>query len=415
MINKCIAHIINNRLSEHIEPTLRPSQCGFRPNRSCVDHINTLRIIVEQSVEWRSPLYLTFIDFKCAFDSIKHSALWSILERTGVPPKLINITKALYEEASCRVMHRGRSSSNIPILSGVKQGCPLSPLLFNIVLDWTLKNVNFEQLGITWGLQNQLHDLDYADDICLLAHTHAAMQTKLNRLIEQAKIVGLEININKTKTMRVNVNNQQPLTIDNKPIEDVQKFCYLGSIITVHGGTEEDIKQRISKARLAFGNLKDIWNSTHLTTKSKLRIFNTNVKSVLLYGCETWKSSIITDNKIQVFINRCLRRIMRIHWMEFVTNKELWQRAGQTDIKTEIRHRKWKWIGHSLRREGSNTARMVLDWNPQGSRKRGRPKMTWRRTIQQEIQRTGRTWREVKQMAQNRIRWKLFVEALCST
>lgn len=106
-------------------------------------------------------------------------------------------------------------------------------------------------------LNNHLHDLDYADDVCLLTHTHADMQNKLNLIAQQAELIGLQINSNKTKSMRVNTNNQQNFRINNETLEDVEQYCYLGSIITVNGGTEEDIEERIRKARIAFGTLKD--------------------------------------------------------------------------------------------------------------------------------------------------------------
>ncbi|XP_075160302.1 uncharacterized protein LOC142233305 [Haematobia irritans] len=87
MVNKVISHILNKRLSDFVNPSLRNEQAGFRARRSCVDHVNTIRIIVEQSVEWRSPLYLCFIDFTKAFDTIRHEALLKALECKRVPKK----------------------------------------------------------------------------------------------------------------------------------------------------------------------------------------------------------------------------------------------------------------------------------------------------------------------------------------
>src|SRR5215469_5590437 len=76
IIGKILTTIIHNRIKEELEPKMRPEQAGFRSNRACVDHINTLRIIVEQAVEFRSPLQLVFIDFQRAFDTLARDAIW---------------------------------------------------------------------------------------------------------------------------------------------------------------------------------------------------------------------------------------------------------------------------------------------------------------------------------------------------
>ncbi|PZC71361.1 hypothetical protein B5X24_HaOG213580 [Helicoverpa armigera] len=79
----------------------------------------------------------------------------------------------------------------------------------------------------------------------------------------------------------------------------------------------------------------------------------------------------------------------------------------------KIKRRKWNWIGHTLRRYPDHIPRQALDWNPQGKRKRGRPKQSWRRTIIAEAATMGRTWSEIKREAQDRTRWRSTVDALC--
>ena len=153
----------------------------------------------------------------------------------------------------------------------------------------------------------------------------------------------------------------------------MDEFIYLGNIVSKKGGTDEDIQARIGKARRAFVMLRPIWRSTALTTKTKLRIFESNVKAVLLYGSETWRLTKRLEQKLQVFINKSLRNILRIWWPKKVSNKELWRQTGQQPIEQEIRHRTWGWIGHTLRRPDGHLAKRALEWNPQGKRKRGRP------------------------------------------
>ena len=119
-----------------------------------------------------------------------------------------------------------------------------------------------------------------------------------------------------------------------------------------------------------------------------------------------------TTSKLQVFVNRCLRRILNIHWPKVISNEELWRRAKETEISIQIKRQKWNWMGHTLRKGHDIIEREVLDLNPQRQQKRGRPKQTWR-SVHNEALGEGKSWGEVKQLAKNRIRWRRFVDALC--
>ncbi|KAL7726621.1 hypothetical protein ACLKA6_010486 [Drosophila palustris] len=251
---KILATLLNERLQEKIEPTLRDEQAGFRPQRSCVDQANTLRAITEQAVEWRSPLYLLFIDFKKAFDTVKRAAIWQALARKGVPDNIIAIIKAMYENAELSVLHKGKISAPFQTRTGVKQGCPLSPLLFNMVVDEIMREVCTSRRGITWSLTQHLEDLDYADDICLMSHKLSDIQAKANDLSRIASRVGLEINAAKTKAMRFNHVNQGHITINGNIVEFVDKFPYLGTIITNNVSRKHD---RHSAECIVSGEISD--------------------------------------------------------------------------------------------------------------------------------------------------------------
>ena len=119
---------------------------------------------------------------------------------------------------------------------------------------------------------------------------------------------------------------------------------------------------------------------------------------------QTWTETKETSRKLQSFVNSCVRSIMGIHWPGVIRNEELWERAEQERIDTQIRRRKWGWIGHTLRKPTSNVTRHALRWNPQGKRSRGRPRNSWRRTVYDEVGKEGYTWRELETLAQNRLR-----------
>ena len=219
--------------------------------------------------------------------------------------------------------------------------------------------------------------------------------------------------MNKTKIMKANTKSKNVVTVGGKPLEETDCFTYLGSNINKTGGTAEDTKAPIQKARVAFLMLSKIWKSKLIKLKTKMRIFNSSVKSVLLYSSETWRITKHTVNKIQTLVNRCLRRIMNVKWSDKVSNNTLWTKTNQLPVEIEIKQRKWRWIGHTLRKPTTSITRQALTWNPQGKRKRGRPRNTWRRDVELEARKMGYTWQEIATMAQRRIRWRALIDGPC--
>ena len=228
----------------------------------------------------------------------------------------------------------------------------------------------------------------------LLSHNHRQMQDRTTCLEIISAGTGLKISKKKTELMKINTTANTPLTVGGEPIREVDSFIYLGSAVDQQDGTERDVTARIGKARAAFAMLKNIWSSKEIRTRTKLRIFNFNVKSVLLYGCETWRTTKTMLQKIQTFFNTYLRRIYNIRWPEMIPNEELWERAGQEQVAKQILKRKWGWIGHTHRKPASSTTRQALTWNPQGKRKRGRPRNSWRRDTGQSSSSNVQTGRE---------------------
>ena len=149
-----------------------------------------------------------------------------------------------------------------------------------------------------------------------------------------------------------------------------------------------------------------------MTSNTKVRFFNTNVKAVLLYWAETWRTTAATTKRVQVFINSCLRKILHIRWPDTISNNELWQRTIQLPAEEEIKKRRWRWIGHTLRKPPNNIIRQALTWNPQGKRKRGRPKNTWRRDLEADTKTMKKTWNQLERTAQDRDAWRALVDGL---
>ncbi|XP_054282434.1 uncharacterized protein LOC128999782 [Macrosteles quadrilineatus] len=215
-----------------------------------------------------------------------------------------------------------------------------------------MKEAMNRKKGIQWGINSRLEDLDFADDLCIMAQSFRDIEAKLNDLRVEAQQVGLKINARKTKEMRLNNRNNTPLRTGGDDIERANEFCYLGSMVTEGGGADRDMENRLNKARAAFAQL-------------------------------------------------------RVWWPEFISNEDLWARTDQEHIAIQINRRKWRWIGHILRQPQDTVARQALEWNPQGNRRRGRPRTTWRRTVEKELNSQGMTWARAKELANQRDRWRV--------
>ena len=298
---------------------LPAEQILCRPDRQPTHHRGTVTGV-------NSPLYINFIDYEKVFDNVDRETMWKLLRHYGVPKNIISLIQCTFQDMSCKIAHASQLSESFEVKTGVRQGCLLSPFLFLLAIDWIMKTTTTgRNNGIQWTLWTQLDDLDFADDLALLSHNHSQMQDKTTLLETTSAGTGLKINRKKTELMKMNTTANAPITVDGEPIREVESFVYLGSVVDHQGGTDRDVTARISKARTAFVVLKNIWASGGISMRTKLRIFNSNVKSVLLYGCETWRTTQTMQRKIKTFFNTCLRRIYKIQWQEKIRNEDLWE------------------------------------------------------------------------------------------
>ncbi|VDP43008.1 unnamed protein product [Schistosoma margrebowiei] len=133
-----------NRMKDSVDAQLRDQQAGFREDRSCTDQIATLRIIVEQSIEWNSSLYINFINYEKAFDSVKRTTLWKLLRLYDAHRKIVNIIQNSFDGLHCKIVHGGQLTNSFKVKTGVRQGCLLSTFLFLMVINWIMKTSTSE-------------------------------------------------------------------------------------------------------------------------------------------------------------------------------------------------------------------------------------------------------------------------------
>ncbi|VDO57151.1 unnamed protein product [Schistosoma margrebowiei] len=139
--------------------------------------------------------------------------------------------------------------------------------------------------------------------------------------------------------------------------------------------TTEEIRMAITQRGKAEGSDNIPAETLNLDTNrrfelpdNQVTIFNTNIKTVLLYGAETWRTTTTIIKKVQVFINSCLSKILNVRWPDTISNSLLWERTDKFPAGEKISKRRWKWIGHKLRKSSNRTTKQALTSNPKGKR-----------------------------------------------
>ena len=185
--------------------------------------------------------------------------MWKIAALYGIPQKYIKIIKNMYLNSSFCLKTKNGNTEFFNIETGARQECILSQFLFLLVIYFILNNaIDDTEHGIEWCNQQHLADLDFADDIFLIAKTFTELDDLTYRLYDEGSKVGEKVSEEKTKSMQITETSNNRLSIQNKQIEDVDAFAYLGSVVGTERGAEEDIQRRIGRAMGFFKILQKI-------------------------------------------------------------------------------------------------------------------------------------------------------------
>ena len=422
---KIFARVILNRLILVFEQTLPEAQSGFRLIRSTVDMIFTVRQLQEKCIEQNKPLYLVFIDLTNAFNTINREALWTVLERIRCPPKLVSMIRLFHDGLTSQVLSNGNVTDAFVISNGVKQGCVLPPVLFNVFFPCMLSHaVQDLEKGVyirycldgslfdlhrftekTKSLQTLLQEVLFADNCALVAHTEQDRQQMLDCFSEASKLS------EKTEVLHQPApypTHSPTITTDDKPLANVEHFKYLGSTISCDGSLDRKIASRISKASQALGSLRNRVLSEHnIRLSMKLKVYSAVVLSSLFYGCETWKLYRRNIKKLELFHMRALHSMRGIRWQDHITNLEVLDKTKSTSIEVTIIKAQLRWVGHVIRTEECRMPRRLMYEELQaGKRNQGRPKLRYKDTVRANPQWCHINPRDLEGYAVDRPKWQ---------
>ncbi|CAG9094113.1 unnamed protein product [Plutella xylostella] len=398
---KLFSMVILNRISKSLDYQQPREQAGFRKGYSTTDHIFTLTQIIERYNEYNKKLYVAFIDYSKAFDSISHAKLWESLAEQGIHSKYIHLLKSLYSQASAKIKLE-RIGDSFDIQRGVKQGDPLSPKLFTALLESVFRKINWHQYGISIDGEILTH-LRFADDVVILSEDHENIVEMLTAMEIESQKVGLYMNKSKTKIMTN--GEEKNTTIGSGNIEYVKEYIYLGQLISFDNAISKEIDRRITLGWKKYWLHKDIFKS-NLPVHLKQKLMESAVLPTVTYGCQTWPLTKNIIRKLNTFQRSAERSMLGIKLRDKVRCSVIRSITKVRDIVEMVCALKWKWAGHVARYTDNRWSERVLNWYPRDNpRSRGRQKRRW---VDDIVRVAGNTW---QRQARQRGQWKDMEEA----
>lgn len=410
--SKILLHIINARLRSFLDWQIPQEQAGFVKGRGTREQILNIRLIIEKCYEFNIPIFMCFVDYRKAFDCVDWEELWKVLAETGVPIHLVSLIRNLYETGYGTVTIGNTTSSCFRFHKGVRQGCVISPILFNIYGEYIMRKTLEDWEGGVKINGVKISNLRYADDTTLFASSEAEMAELLNRLETTSLEMGLDINKSKTKLMVIDRFASIQRTNILQEYESVNQFQYLGSMVTNKGNSEPEIRRRIGMAKSAMTELNKVWRDRNITNRTKVHLVRTLVFPIALYGVETWTIKAADRKRIDAFEMWCWRRMLRIPWTAHRTNvsilKQLKLEKTQRLSATCLR-RIMQYFGHVARRDGNNLERLIVTGKVEGKRPRGRSPNRWSDQISKQLE---MPISAALHQATERNRWRQLVEEI---
>ena len=375
VLGKIFSKILANRLNSYLEHQQPREQAGFRRNWSTIDHLFVINQLIEKGEEYGVSFHMAFIDFAKAFDSLNYKFLIESLINQGIPKLYIKVIINLYTDLEARII-TDTTGNYFKIRKGVKQGDPMSSMLFNVALEEVFKSLDLENKGLKINGEF-LNNLRFADDVVMITNELEQLKQMVLELNEASKIAGLNINLSKTKIFSKS-KMHEPIVIENIPLEGKDEVIYLGQLIAWDKRNEKEINRRIILAWKKFWSLKFIFKGP-FSNKQKSEIFNSSVIPSLIYGSQTWVMSKKDENKMKITQNAMERSMLNIRKKDRIPTKIIKNKLkNNINAVHAIKRLKWDWAGHVARMEDRRWTSILPNWFLKTGRKPGRQKARWK-------------------------------------
>ena len=321
---KVLLKIVANRLSDYCEAhgILPDEQCGFRPERSTVGMLFVVRPLQKLARRRRIPLYMCFVDLQRAYDSDDGELLWKVLARAGVPEEMIGVIRQFHDGMQTQVrMDDGELSDWFEFTQGLRQGCVLYPLLFNIFFavatevvlvrfsedDTILKDLVYleEEAGVGAGTpleraRRAVWGMLYADDAGVVSRSQEGLTRMMTTIVEVFGEFGLTMSEKKTDTLLMRASEKQPkkggppppplvIKAAGQKYAQTAQFRYLGGLVNEDGELTQEINHRSRAAWACIRRFsRELFDRPRVPWRLKVRLLRAEAMEALLYGCMTW-------------------------------------------------------------------------------------------------------------------------------
>ena len=293
ILGKLFLRIINKRIEKFMseENKWAQNQCGFKKDHRTEDNLFFLRTIHEKYVKReKKKVYVAFVDFSKFFDKINRHIMFYKLLKYGITGNVYHLIKSVYRKTTYKIKIGDSISPAFMATNGLKQGCCMSPILSNIFQN-DLHEIFDENCDpITIG-NAVLNSISWADDLILVSTSKTGLQRCLSKLSSYCQKWGLEVNIDKTKTMVFTSKFDSTATFyyNGKALENVKTMLYLGFNFSYNGTLNSIIKDRIEKSKkVAFMVLNALKTNKNISTSLAISVYEKQIAPVLMYGCSIW-------------------------------------------------------------------------------------------------------------------------------
>ncbi|KAK3565371.1 hypothetical protein QTP86_007107 [Hemibagrus guttatus] len=375
---KVYSRVLERRVRPLVEPRIQEEQCSFRPSRGTLDQLYTLHRVLEGSWEFAQPVHMCFVDLEKAFDRVPRGILWEVPWEYGVHGPLLRAVQSLYNWSRSLVRIASCKPDLFPVHVGLRQGCPLSPVLFIVFMDRISRRSQGLE-GVRFG-DHRISSLIFADDVVLLAPSSLDLQHALGRFAAECEAAGMRVSTSKSEAMVLDRKKVACTLQDGgEVLSQVEQFKYLGVLFTSEGRMDREIDRRIGTAAAVMRSMyRSVVVKKELSWKAKLSIYQSIYVPILTYGHELWVKTERVRSQIQAAEMSFLRRVagcsLRDRERSSVTREEL----GVEPLLLHIERGQLRWLGHLFRMPPGRLPGEVFWACPTGKRPRGRPRTRWR-------------------------------------